>query len=47
MSSGNEIRNGVHFTHSDEIDAGRQPSEDILGDRLLFLSVFGHVTLFL
>ena len=44
MSSGNEIRNRVHFTHSGEkIDAGRKPSEDILGDNLLFLSVFGHV----
>ena len=43
MSSGNEIWNRVHFTHSGEIDAGRQPSEDILGDNLLFLSVFGHV----
>jgi hypothetical protein len=42
MSSGNEIRNWVHFTHSGEVDAGRHPSEDILGDNVLFLSVFGH-----
>jgi hypothetical protein len=43
MSSGNEIRNRVHFTHSGNIDAGWQPSEDILGDNLLYLSVFSHV----
>ena len=43
MSSGIEIRNRVHFTHIGEIDAGRQPSEDILGDNLLFLLVCGHV----
>ena len=43
MSSGNEIRNRVHFTYSGEIDTGRQPSEDILGDNLLFLSVCSHV----
>ena len=43
MSSGNEMRNQVHFTHSGEIDEGRKPSENILGDNLLFSSVFGHV----
>ena len=34
------MRNRIHFTHSGEIDARRQPSEDILGDKFIVLVSF-------